>query len=146
MSVTTPRPVSVEDRLAAIDLVTRYFRLVDHGRAGEVAALFARDGTITFAPPAPNPGTIAGPDIAPAMAARQALTHVTTRHVLTNMTVSHLEAGRLHVSSLLTLFRSDDESRSCEVASVADIEDVLAGGTGQWQIKSRLITPVFYRG
>ena len=136
---------SIETRLAATDLVTRYFDLVDRGLASGTADLFASGGTLTFGPGAPNPGTIAGDAIRAAMTARQAQTHVTTRHVLTNVIVAGQDDGSLIVRSLLTLFRSDDETRSTAIASVADIEDHLVTEAGEWRILSRLISPVFNR-
>lgn len=147
MSATTAvQPLAIEDRFAVTDVVLRFFRLVDQGRAGETAALFTADATLTFGPGAPKPGTIAGADIPAAMAARQAQVHVTTRHVLSNVVLSPAEDGSVHVYSLLTLFRSEDEKRDSDPASVADIDDVLVRDGNGWRIKQRTITPVFNRG
>jgi ketosteroid isomerase-like protein len=137
--------LAIDDRLAAGDVVRRFFWLVDHGRAAETAALFARDATLTFGPGSPKPGTIDGADIAPAMAARQAQSNVTTRHVLTETQVVGNADGSIEMSSLLTLFRSDDEQRDSYPVSVADIEDVLVRENGAWRIKTRNISPVFNR-
>ena len=137
--------LSIEDRFAATDVVRRFFWLVDHGRAAETAALFARDGSLTFGPGSPKPGTVSGADIAPAMAARQAQTHVTTRHVLTEAQVTGHADGTITISSLLTLFRSEDEGRDSYPVSVADIDDLLVREDGVWRIKSRTILPVFNR-
>ena len=136
----------IEDRLAAGDVVRRFFWLVDHGRAAETAALFARDGRLTFGPGSPKPGTVAGADLAPAMAARQAQEHVTTRHVLTETQVAANDDGSMTISSLLTLFRSEDAGRDSYPMSVADIEDVLVREDGAWRIRTRTISPVFSRG
>jgi hypothetical protein len=135
----------IEDRLAAGDVVRRFFWLVDHGRAAETAALFARDGSLTFGPGSPKPGTSTGAEIAPAMAARQAQANVTTRHVLTEAHIAGNADGSIAVSSLLTLFRSEDEGRDSYPLSVADIEDVLVREGGGWRIKTRTISPVFNR-
>lgn len=137
--------ISIADRLAITDVVQRFFRLVDHGRAAETAALFTHDATLTFGPGSPKPGTVAGEAIPPAMAARQAQAHVTTRHVLSNIEVSLGEDGGAQAYSLLTLFRSEDESRDTLPASVADIEDHLVRTGDGWRIRARLITPVFSR-
>ena len=141
----TDSTLTIEDRLAAGDVVRRFFWLVDHGRAAETAALFARDGSLTFGPGSPKPGTIAGADIAPAMAARQAQLNVTTRHVLTEAHVAGKADGSIAVSSLLTLFRSEDEGRDSYPVSVADIEDVLVREDDAWRIRTRTISPVFNR-
>ncbi len=137
--------VQLADRFAATDVVYRFFRLVDDGRAAETAALFTPDATLTFGPGAPKPGTTQGKDIPAAMAARQAMTHVTTRHVLSNLSVEGGADGVLTIRSLLTLFRSDDDSRDSYPASVADIEDVLVRVGNGWKIAARIITPVFNR-
>jgi|GEM_PF-2048364 len=137
--------MSLADRQAAVDLVYRIFWLIDHGRAAETAALFLPDGTLTFGPGAPKPGTIAGHAIAAAMAARQAQANVTTRHVLGNPSVTANADGSLSVSTLLTLFRSEDSGRDSYPASVADIDDVVVRSDAGWRIKARLITPIFNR-
>lgn len=138
-------PLSFADRLSAIDLVNRFFFLVDMGRAADTAALFAADGTLTFGPGSPKPGTVEAPGIAAAMTARQAMTHVTTRHVLSGQTATPQADGSVLVYSLLTLFRSEDESRDTVPASVADIEDVLVRDGDGWRIRSRTVLPVFNR-
>src|SRR3546814_1922124 len=104
------------------------------------AALFARDCSLTVGPGSPKPGTIAGADIAPAMVARQAQLNVTTRHVLTEAHVAGKADGSIAVSSLLTLFRSEDEGRDSYPVSVADIEDVLVREDGAWRIRTRTIS------
>lgn len=137
--------LDLETRFAAIDLVQSFFRLVDDGRATETADLFTPDGSITFGPGAPNQGTISGDTIRSAMAARQAQAHVTTRHVLSNFLVTPEADGALAVRSLLTLYRSDDESRPSTVASVADVNDRLVASGPGWKIASRTVLPVFNR-
>lgn len=132
-------------RFAVTDVVHRFFQLVDDGRAAETAGLFTSDATLTFGPGAPKPGTIGGADIPIAMAARQAQTSVTTRHVLSNLAVSARPDGTLTVRSLLTLYRSDGEGRDSYPASVADVEDVLVQVDDGWRIRARTVTPVFNR-
>lgn len=134
-----------EDRLAASDVVHQFFYLVDQGKAADVAALFTADATLTFGPGSPKPGTVEGAAIPAAMAARQAQAHVTTRHVLSNVIATAQPHGAIAVYSLLTLFRSEDESRDTVPASVADINDVLVQDGGVWKIRSRLISPIFNR-
>jgi ketosteroid isomerase-like protein len=138
-------PLSLSDRFAATDLVNRFFFLVDKGRAAETAALFTADGSLTFGPGSPKPGTVEGANIAAAMAARQAMTQVTTRHVLSNQTAAVQADGSVAVYSLLTLFRSDDAGRDSYPASVADIDDILVREGEGWRIKARTVSPVFNR-
>lgn len=135
----------LEDRFAASDVVNQFFWLVDHGRAAETAALFAADGALTFGPGSPKPGTVTGADLGPAMVARQAQAHVTTRHVLTQTRIVGNADGSIAISSLLTLFRSEDDGRDSYPTSVADIDDMLVLENGEWRIKARMISPVFNR-
>lgn len=141
----TELKLAFEDRLAAVDLVDRFFWLVDTGRASETAQLFCSDGSLTFGPGSPKPGTVSGADLAPAMVAREAQTHVTTRHVITHPNVAANADGSITVNSLLTLFRSEDAGRDTYPTSVADIEDILVREGGEWRIKARTISPVFNR-
>ncbi len=137
--------LELSERFAATDVVHLFFQLVDEGRAAETRHLFTPDATLTFGPGAPKPGTIAGSDIPAAMEARQAQAHVTTRHVLSNLAVSRIAKGEIQVRSLLTLFRSENESRDTYPASVADIDDRLIQTAEGWRIRARTITPIFNR-
>jgi uncharacterized protein (TIGR02246 family) len=137
--------LSAEDRLAIGDVVHRFCWLVDHGRAAEIGALFTPDARLTFGPGTPNPGTIEGPAIAAMMTARQMQTHITTRHVISNLAFTPEGDGRVAVHSILTFYRSDDESRDTRVAIVADIDEVYVKVDSTWLIAARTVTPVFIR-
>lgn len=137
-SIATP-----EERDAAFATVLRFFHLVDHGRAGETAALFTVDAVLTFGAGSPQPGSIVGPAISVAMEARGRQTGVTTRHVISNMTAQAKPDGSIVVRSLLTLYRSDDETRDPAPRSIADVEDILVLTGDAWCIKARLIQPIF---
>lgn len=136
---------NVEDRQLIIDVLHRFFWLVDHGRADETADLFTEDATLTFGPGSPKPGTIEGAAIRPAMAARAAQTAVTTRHVLSNVALNPGEDGSVAVYSLLTLFRAEDSSLDITPASVADIDEIYIREGTAWKIRSRVISPIFNR-
>jgi len=79
------------------------------------------------------------------MLARSKQTNVTTRHVLSNIALSPRSAGQVDAYSLLTLFRSEDESRDTHPASVADVEELLVQIDGRWRVQERLILPIFNR-
>lgn len=143
--MTAPVLLSPEDRLAITDIVHRFCWLVDHSRAAEIGALFTADARLTFGPGTPNPGTIEGPAIAAMMTARQAQTHITTRHVMTNLAFAATADGKVAVHGILTFYRSDDASRDTRVASIADIDEVYVRIDGGWRISSRTVTPVFSR-
>ena len=72
------------------------------------------------------------------------MTHVTTRHLLSNIAMERNADGSVAVTSLLTLFRSDDETRSPAPRTVADVEETVVHDRGEWRIARRLITPIFY--
>lgn len=136
--------LSTEDRLAIESLLYRAFWLVDNGRAAEVAELFANEAAWTFGPGTPKPGTVSGEAIGQFLVARQAQTHVTTRHVLSNVLIEPERGDAATARSLLTLFRADGGEPVAHVASVADIVDRLERRDGEWKIVDRLITPVFH--
>ena len=137
--------LSLDDRQAITDVMYQFYWLVDQGRAAETAALFTPTARLTFGPGAPKPGTLEGDSIPPAMAARQAQTSVTTRHVLSNIRLTPRGDGSVEAYSLLTLFRSEDESRNSFPASVADIEEIFVRSADGWRVQERIILPIFNR-
>ena len=140
-----PGPVSIDDRLTITDLIHRFYWLVDHDQAEQTAELFTKTARLTFGPGAPKPGTIEGADIAAAMAARGRQTEVTTRHVLSNISLTARPDGSVAASSLLTLFRSESASRDSSPASIADIEEIFVRIAGEWFIQDRTVLPIFVR-
>lgn len=137
--------LSFDDRQAITDVILRFYWLVDHGRAAETAALFTATGKITFGPGSPKPGVVEGAAIPPAMKARAEQTHVTTRHVLSNVALTARPDGTVESYSLLTLFRSDTQTLDSLPASVADINETFVRDKGVWRIQERTITPIFNR-
>jgi hypothetical protein len=143
--MATITALSTDDRQAITDLMYSFYRLVDQGRAAETAALFSATARLTFGPGSPKPGTVEGEHIPPAMAARGAQTHVTTRHVLSNITLEARGDGTVQGYSLLTLYRSETDSRDSYPASVADIIELFVRDGGGWRIQARDILPIFNR-
>ncbi len=137
--------LSAAEQIAITRLLYQSFWLIDNGRASEVADCFAANGSLTFGPSAPKPGTLEGEQIAQAMAARQAQSQVTSRHVLSNVLVEPLGSDRAKLRALLTLFRTESDQLVPDIASVADIEDTVIRCDGEWKIAERLILPVFNR-
>jgi len=136
--------VSLSNRAGISDAIHGFYHLVDIGQASRTATLFAPDATLTFGPGSPQPGTIAGAAIGAAMVAREALTTAFTRHVVTNILFESTADG-VAARYLLTLFRSDDASRSSVPAFVADVAELWTHDSGQWQIRARTILPAFAR-
>ena len=136
--------LTTEDRFAIQDLIHRFYRLVDMGRAGETAALFTPTARITFGPGSPKPGTIEGDAIPASMAAREALASVTTRHALSNVAMSLNDDGVVDAYSLLTLYRRDGADAPM-VNTIADVQENIVRFRGAWRIQERVISPVFTR-
>ena len=140
-----PPQISADDRQAIVDLIHRYFWLVDHGLADQTAACFTATAKLTFGPGAPKPGTIEGSAIGAAMVARSKQIEVTTRHVVSNIALAVIDGSRVRAYSLLTLFRSADASRDTYPASVADVDDIVVRDADTWRIQERTISPIFNR-
>ena len=98
-----------------------------------------------FGPGSPSPGVVEGDAIPGAMQARQAQSHVTTRHVLSNIRMNANEDGSVACDSLLTLFRSESDVLDTIPAIVADIREVFVKDAGGWKMQEREILPVFNR-
>lgn len=134
-----------EQLLTLSDLSAQFGHSVDQGHATDCATLFTDTARLVFAQGSPRPGTIEGLEaIRDFLTAREALTHVTTRHIATNFRLQPLSATEAQLDSLLTVFRSDDASREPVVSLVCDIrERFIRTEAGQWLIQERTTTPVF---
>lgn len=139
------RMVNEVDRCQVTDTIYRYFWLVDHGHADQIPDLFTPVGRLTFGDRAPMSGTLTATEIAAAMVARSKQSHVTTRHVVSNIMLRSRDEETIEAYSLLTLYRSEDLSRDSYPTSIADVEDVFLRVRGGWQIAQRTISPVFNR-
>lgn len=136
--------LALEDRQAIEDLIHRFYWLVDEGRASEGATLFTADASITFGPGAPRPGTTSGADLGPMLVARQAMTHVLTRHVLSNLQMEPCADGSVIVRLLMTLYRTEDGTRAPTPNTIADVTEVVVRDGGAWRFARREIRPIFY--
>jgi hypothetical protein len=143
--MTAAPGVSTEDRFSVTDLINKFYHLIDTGRAGETAPIFAADATLEFGPGSPKPGTIRGGEISVAMRDRERMTDVTTRHVVSNIALQSDGDRRLSAHYLLTLFRADARPRTTVPAFVADVDETWVRGEDEWKISGRLITPIFSR-
>ena len=119
--------------------------LVDGGQAAACERLFAPGARMIFAQGSPKPGTLDGLEaIRTFLIARQAQTHVTTRHIATNFHLTWNGGSEAKLESLLTVFRSDDAGRAPVVSVVCDIEEIFTRQeSGAWLIQERLTRPVF---
>lgn len=140
-----PVSVTVDVRQAIADRIHLFFNLVDHGRAGTTADLFTENARLTFGPGSPKPGTIEGTAIREAMAAREKQTGAFTRHVVANIIYAAASDGAVSVTYILTLFRSDDDTRSSLPAFVADVAETWVDRGLEWKLAERTISPTFSR-
>jgi hypothetical protein len=127
------------------DRIHLFYDLVDGGKAASTADIFTEDARLTFGPGSPKPGTIEGPAIRDAMAARELQTSAFTRHMVSNLMFSPAADDAVSATYLLLLFRSDDETRNSMPAFVADVAETWALG-GEWKLVERVISPAFARG
>jgi 3-phenylpropionate/cinnamic acid dioxygenase small subunit len=77
------------------------------------------------------------------MAAREQQISAFTRHVVTNIIFGPASDGAVSVTYILTLFRSDDETRSAIPAFVADVAETWANEGQNWKLAERTISPAF---
>lgn len=142
--------MSPTDRTEIKDLINRFYRLVDSGKADETVDLFTPDARLNFGPGAPQPGTIEGAAIGQAMQARAQVQNVVTRHVLTNFAFEQTGADTASVTSLLTLYRHDGPLGegiwpNTIPASIADVQEKVVRTGDGWRICERVISPIFNR-
>ncbi len=128
-------------RTAIAGLVAEYVWLIDHGAADRVASLFTEEGRLLGL----------GEDIVgrAAIAAwgerRAAMRERTTRHVCTNLRLTHESPGRVRGTVLLTVYRHDGPPpRPATPFMVGDFEDIYERGQdGSWRIAERRLVPAF---
>ncbi len=138
-------PSFVVELLTLSGLSAEFGRRVDDGRALACLELLASNTRLVFGEGSPKPGMLEGLESIQAfLAARQAMTHVTTRHVATNFRLEWDGGAEARLDSLLTVFRSDDATRRPVISVVCDIQEVFTRDeAGQWKIQERLTKPIF---
>jgi len=125
---------------AAIEAVlVEWAWLIDHGRAAEAAVLFTADAEQSIAGVVAN-GIAA---ISAGLQRRAALTQRTSRHVVSNVRLDQAPDGEVTVSSILTLYRSDDTVRPARPIMIADVTDTFRRSDDGWRIRQRTVSPVF---
>lgn len=122
-------------------LHTEFAWLIDRGDSSRVADLFTEDGRYGRSTGEVSIGRDA---IRSAYAARIAHGVRTSRHVFTNLRLQPLGPGRVHATSILTLYALDAPAPiPAEVMLVADYDDeCVLCEDGHWRYRSRLVTRI----
>ena len=141
----TSQAISATDELAIHRLSSDFGYFVDRGRATECAVLFTPDARLIFNPSSAKAVTLDGAEaILGFLTNREAMRHVTTRHLATNFRLTGVSEGEVHGHSLLTVYRSDGEGREPHVSAVCDITEIFQKqADGGWKIAERVTEVIF---
>lgn len=134
--------LSLETHQAILEVIYRYFGLVDVGRVLEVSALFSASASLTFGPGTPKPGTLTGEEIVAFLEARARQSDI-TRHVISNIRLTQHVDGSVSSNSVLTLYRSSSVTPLIP-SLIADVEDKFVQYDDRWLIEERAFLPVFH--
>lgn len=134
--------LSIEDAAAIRALIVEFHFLVDHGRAGDAAFVFAPDAQLVFGPGTPNPGTISGYDDIAAWLKVRETAPVVTRHLLGPTRFEVRSADEVATSTLLTLFKAPGGDNPNVPAALADLEEVFVRTADGWRELVREVRPV----
>jgi hypothetical protein len=138
--------ISVEDRLAAMDIVTRYTHLYDAGVTSGLGELFTEDAVMETAPqpaipvpgyPFPARGRVA---IVEALSGFQgAFADVRRHHLADAPTLTLLDDDRLRSVASFAVIHSA-AGASTEIVGAGWYEDEIVRETdGQWRIRHRVV-------
>lgn len=129
-------------RGAIESLALQSLRLIDEGRAVEVAGLFAPEAALVV-----DGVRVEGEDgIFARYAARMAQRGVVSRHALNNLRLRAVTGGTVSGSALLTVYKGATEGAECAMV-VADLDDLYGCLPGQgWRILERRLRTVFRMG
>jgi hypothetical protein len=144
---TSPPPSAsrdeTADRVAIERLTIEYSYLLDHGRAGELAALFTPNGVLET----PGAGSqIVGREAIAAYYARRAADPRTTRHVSTNLRLVFETPDRASGTRLILYYRGDGAGPPfpAKPAAVGEYtESFRRGRDGKWRFASRVNAILF---
>jgi len=126
-------------RLQIEQLLAEWAWLIDHGHAEKAAGFYADDAEQTI-----GGATVTGIEaIREGLRRRAAMTNRTSRHVVSNLTLSVTTASTLEAAWVLTLYRSDVAARPPVPTLVGDVRDSFRLEDGRWKIRSRQIVPIF---
>jgi hypothetical protein len=125
-----------------LEIVTAVWFDIDHRAGAGASAFFAPNGELRFAASRPFRGAA---EIDAVYADRAARGPRVSRHVVTNLHVTAVEADRVSAVSTVILFAEDGEAPrpTTTPAAVGDVLDVFERHDGRWLIRSRHIENLF---
>lgn len=132
--------ISLEDRRAVEDLLTEFGWLVDHGRAGEVAGLFTKNGVIST----PMFTLDGRAEIALQFGERAKDESRISRHIWTNLRLRRQEDGRLSAQSAVQTYVANGKPPLApDNVVVGDSLDVVEKEGGVWRFAERRLVIAF---
>ncbi|MET9685412.1 nuclear transport factor 2 family protein [Streptomyces coeruleorubidus] len=119
-----------------LEIITAVWFDIDHRAGAGASAFFAPDGELRFDASRPFRGAA---EIDAVYANRAARGPRVSRHVVTNLHITAVEADRVSAVSMVILFAEDGESPrpTTTPAAVGDVIDVFERHDGRWLIRSR---------
>ena len=134
----SPDPATMQ---AIERLIRQHAWLIDHGRADEVTALYAKDARMYGI----GPDKAGHAEIAQWANQRAAMTGRRSRHVQSNVLLRAMPDGRVGGTIILTLYRHDGDGAAPALpVMVAEYEDIYErGGDGNWRFAERRLAVLF---
>lgn len=121
-------------------LLVEFVWLIDHGRAGEVPALFTPQACLS----SQGVRSVGRPALQARFEARAARNDIASRHVLSNLRLVQCSPDRISGWLLMTVYKTSPQEGPAPSAVVAEVEDVyLRCADGRWLIDERRVTTVF---
>jgi 3-phenylpropionate/cinnamic acid dioxygenase small subunit len=134
--------LGADDRLAIIDLLSRYGHTYDEGRVEALGELFTEDGEFEIRGRIGGmPSVLRGrAEIVRHMTARrQATLPAQRRHVTTNLVVDDAGSGRASAACYLLLGSTADGTLQLPVSG-RYVDDLEKGEDGRWRFRRRVLT------
>ncbi|HWD02018.1 MAG TPA: nuclear transport factor 2 family protein [Amycolatopsis sp.] len=123
-------------------MVLAVWRDIDHNGGRTVHEWFLPEGTLNF-----GREIVRGRDaIAEIYRKRRDGTGRVARHVATNLHEERLDEVTARVTSIVVLFAGNGTPPLPQLVPqfVGDVEDVFVRTAGEWRLRSRTMTPVFF--
>jgi len=128
----------IRARVACLDVVGRFFELVDDGRADEAASLLTPDVELTV-----NGRLLRGAEVRAMLSDRAADTARRTAHVASPIVFRRTSADEARLSSHLQHYVLGGERTAAAPDSLARIDDVFRrDDTGTWRLARRTLTTI----